>query len=596
MAWNGLARAARFALASAVAAAAAARAQTPIDAPPPPEREPAGTALAGPPFEAAATDPLARRALPPFVPSYRDFAAARSWLEACAAAVPDVARVVDIALAFDGRPVPAIEIAAPGTLAPDARTTVLVIGGLDGQSLAGAEAALATVHAALTDPGQLASDVALVVVPWPAPEALEARLTGALCDGRNPRPFDDDRDGKTDEDGPDDLNDDGLVLDMLIEDEGGSWVLAADRRFLARARPGDWPRYRRTREGRDDDGDGRFNEDAAGGVVLDRSFPLHRTGAWDDPCAGALPLVEPVARACADLALQRRVGIAVLLQGNHGGLALPGGVAAADAAVARDRAAYERVAAMLEQRTGRRRCEGVPLREAWGQPRPGAALDWLAEVAGALAFEVAPWGPRLDAGSDAAPRDARYGEANGSALRPPLDERSREWARWLDNVRGGLGFVDWAPIDLGPARALVGGFEPWTVDNPPRESLAPAIAGLGELVLDLAASLPRLELRAQPPARDGDVCVVRARVANSGALPTSLASSARYGDGAIEVEVELSEGARLIAGDARRWLPRLGGGESSAEVAWIVLAPAGSTLTLRASAPWCSPVAREVRL
>ena len=105
-----------------------------------------------------------------------------------------------------------------------------------------------------------------------------------------------------------------------------------NQRLLARARPGDAPRYQLTLEGKDDDGDGRFNEDGVGGVVLDLNFPVGRTGPWLDELAGELPLSETLARSYADFALLQRAAIVILFQGNHGRLALPGGSLATAAA------------------------------------------------------------------------------------------------------------------------------------------------------------------------------------------------------------------------------------------------------------------------
>jgi hypothetical protein len=51
----------------------------------------------------------------------------------------------------------------------------------------------------------------------------------------------------------------------------------------------------------------------------------------------------------------------------------------------------------------------------------------------------------------------------------------------------------------------------------------------------------------------------------------------------------------LLAGEPVSHLPRLVGAELSDEHAWVVLAPPGSTFTLRASSAWTAPAVREVR-
>jgi hypothetical protein len=549
--------------------------------------------------EHSTPDPLARTPLPAYKPVYRNFADAALLLGAMANAEPDVASMFELGPASDGRPVPAIEIAPHGDLPAAARPTVFLFGALDGRSQSGAEDVLAIVHRLLEAPERIPADVAVIAVPWGAPEGLDVLAAGGVSDGANTRPVDDDRDGAFDEDPPDDLNDDGVILQMLIEDPQGEWVRCSDGRFLAPAGPLDQPRYKLTWEGRDDDGDGRFNEDGPGGVVIDRNFPLGRRGPWLDPRCGVVPMSEPLTRAIADLVLKRHAAAVLVFQGNHGGVAMPGGVVELDPLFAADRPVYERLARQFAAASGRA-LDGVwTAREAIGADRPGCALDWFAGVAGALSLEIAPWGPHVDSGAEVAARDARFngtGNTNGSSsargveTRPAPADEMRAWAAWLDNRHGGIGFDDWQPI--GPAAgvtALLGGWRPHTLFDPPEETLPRALHGSSEFVIELLESLPHLDLHVLQEARDDDLCRLRVRIENGGHLPTGPSRE----HGGVVVELVMPAGARLLAGDARVELPRLVGGESGREVGWTVLAPPGSVFTLRATAPWCSPVARE---
>ena len=227
-------------------------------------------------------------------------------------------------------------------------------------------------------------------------------------------------------------------------------------------------------------------------------------------------------------------------------------------------------------------------------------MDWFYAVAGALSVEVAPWGPALDATGEAAAENARFDTPRSETGRKHLDGVSPEdlsWARWLDDTRGGLGFVDWHPVDIGQGRqALVGGWEPGTRTSPPVENLARALQGLADFTRRLSASLPKLELRVAQATREGDVCRIRARVANAGALPTGLAiSDRRIGAVGAWLALELPAGAKLIAGEERCTLTRLAGGGISRECEWIVVAPEGSTFSLRAGGDWSLPISKEVK-
>jgi hypothetical protein len=514
---------------------------------------------------------------------------------------------VELPATATGLPVEALAFGGPGKVPLAERPTLLLLGGLDGVSLSGCEAVLATCSALLSQPDRLPHEIAFVAVPWASPEALAQMQSGRGGDGRDLTPLDDDGDGAVDEDGPDDLDGDGRILDMLIEDPEGPWVRAQDPRFLAAARPGDAPRYQLVREGRDDDGDGRFNEDPPGGVCFDRAFPL----GWrcEHPFArGAeLPLDVPACRALADLALARKTAVVLLFQGDHGGLALPGSRRDNPWPRDADAATFEIAGRLFAKATGRASPLPTPLAIARGEERPGAALDWFYAVPGALSLEVAVWGPAVEKPAETSGvglADALFESASrpgGRSSSPPVAASDLAWARWLDNLRGGIGFVEWHPVELGDGRrALVGGWDPGSRRNPPEKSLPTALAGIPDFVTELSAALPLLELRLTETRREGEVCTIRARIANAGALPTGAWTSGRAVAGSAEppgarLEIELPAGARLLTGDASVALGEISGGGTSREVAWIVLAAPSSVLTVRASAPWSVPIAREVK-
>jgi hypothetical protein len=539
---------------------------------------------------------------PAYTPRYRSSDELAAFLAELARGAPSEARLFELGRTPDGRAVEGLEFGAPGDPPPAERPTVFLIGGLDGRSQAGAEAVLASAHRLLSRPLELPFGVNFVALPWLSGEDCAAALPESAAppslDGRNGRPLDDDRDGLADEDGPDDLDGDGLVLDMLVEDPAGPWSRGPDGRFLVPAAPGG-ERFAWTREGRDDDGDGLFNEDPRGGVVLDRNFPVNRLGPWEDPRGGSVAMSEPLSRALADLVLGRRAAVVVLFQGNHGALAAPGGVAGGAVDTADDRELFETVTQAFAAATGREQSRALSLAEAHGRAVRGAALDWIHAVAGALAVEVAPWGPRVERRGEGlreghagvALRDARYAEERGSGGEPALlGSADSAWASWLDNTRGGLGFVDWQPVELERGRkGWVGGWEPRTIHDPPEDSLGAALTGLADFSAGLAGSLPVLEIQVTRLERDGELLRLDARVHNRGRLPTGLAGTG------VGVELGLPGSAELVAGNAIASLPRLAGGESSRELAWVLVAPPDSLVVLSARADWAADVRREVR-
>lgn len=536
---------------------------------------------------------------------YHDLDAVRARIEGFGSAAGARVEIVALPASRAGRAVPALQWGAPGPTPLAERVTICLFGGLDGLSLAGCEAVLAVTEALTSQAADLSPDVTFLAVPWASPDALAATLDGSGCDGRNALPTDDDGDRALDEDGPDDLDGDGLVLDLLIADPRGPWTRSIDERFLAPAHDGDTPRYLWMREGKDDDLDGTFNEDARGGVNLDLNFPI----GWGEHGGGEgdLPLDDPTARALADLVLSRRTACVLLFQGNHGAIAIPGGRVRSALVTPGDAVAFERATRLFVQSTGRAQTAMMTMADARGTERAGAALDWLYAVPGVLALEVAAWGPAIEAAPEVkgvALADALFGGAGGrdDALRraPPIAAHDLPWARWLDNTRGGIGFVDWHPVELGDGRqGLVGGWEPLSRVNPPVASLPLAFSGLSTFVARLAAALPRLEVRFPEVRRTGELCTIEASLENTGALPTGLSTTPAPALAAAPrggtLELVLPEGARLIAGPRVVSLTPIPPGASSERITWLVLAAPGSVLTVRGTAPWTAPVSREVK-
>ena len=93
---------------------------------------------------------------------------------------------------------------------------------------------------------------------------------------RNGLHMDDDLDDLVDEDGPDDLNKDGLITQIRVKDPEGTMIPdPSDAKLMRKAdsKKGEKGIYKIYTEGLDNDGDGLYNEDPPGGVEINRNFP-----------------------------------------------------------------------------------------------------------------------------------------------------------------------------------------------------------------------------------------------------------------------------------------------------------------------------------
>jgi hypothetical protein len=120
-------------------------------------------------------------------------------------------------------------------------------------------------------------------------------------------PYDDDRDGLIDEDHAEDLDGDGEILQMRIKDPFGNRKSHPDDpRVMVRKKPyekGEWRVL--GREGIDNDGDGRLNEDGPGYLDMNRNYGFKWQPPYVQGGAGDFPMSAKPTRAVADFVLTK---------------------------------------------------------------------------------------------------------------------------------------------------------------------------------------------------------------------------------------------------------------------------------------------------
>jgi hypothetical protein len=223
-----------------------------------------------------------------------------------AEAHPETVRVRGLARSGQGRDVWLVTVGRAETKGGSAKPAVLIVANLEADHVVGSHVALRLVERLAESDGKDPAITALLdrrtihVVPRLNPDGAERLLTGKpRTEFRtNLTPVDRDRDRRADEDGPDDLDGDGLITRMRVKDEKATLIAdAKDSRILRKADPvkGERALFSDHAEGRDDDGDGQIDEDPAGGVNLNRNWP-HRWTDFD-PETGHGPASEPEVHA-----------------------------------------------------------------------------------------------------------------------------------------------------------------------------------------------------------------------------------------------------------------------------------------------------------
>lgn len=335
-----------------------------------------------------------------------------------------------------GRPVWLLTLAAEGEQPSDERTALLLVGGADGDSpvsvaaaLGVAERLLAAAASAPDGPeSKLLRERVIHVVPCLNPDAYEAFFAPVQRERRlNESPTDSDRDGRADEDGPNDLNGDGLITVMRIRDPQGPWMIDPDEpRLMRKADRGKGERgeFLLQLEGLDDDGDGAINEDEPGGVDLDRNFPhFFESGV---AAAGIHQVCEPETRALAEFVITNPHIAAAFVYGRDDNLlSVPKGQARGPEGRSyrdlhpEDIKVYEFLAERFKEKTG--------LKGAGGCRPEGALYAWLYSQQAIPTFAINPWWPpegkpASQPAGDAATQPSSAAASGPASRAQPADE------------------------------------------------------------------------------------------------------------------------------------------------------------------------------
>lgn len=270
---------------------------------------------------------------------YHNYAETTAIVQGLTKSAPGLVKLISLGKTREKRDLWVLEIAQPGGLPAEERPGLLIAANFAGDSIFGSELALAVAdhlvkNAAKPDVKACLENAVVYIIPRMNPDGAEA-MWGPLKWGRrtNAVPFDDDNDGRTDEDGPEDLNGDGWITVMRVARPGGNYLADPDDpRLLKKADPklGEKGVYSLYLEGRDNDGDGFINEDPPGGVNLNRNF-MHEY-PYSQSEAGRFMASETETRDLLAWMIRHRNIAAVLTFGENDNLiSPPGGTSRASA-------------------------------------------------------------------------------------------------------------------------------------------------------------------------------------------------------------------------------------------------------------------------
>ena len=469
------------------------------------------------------------------------------WMHRWEERYPNLVEVYEVARSFEGRPILQATVTNRDTGPATDKPAAFFEGNRHSGEVTAAESVLWLMQHLVegygSDPEitQLLDTRAIYLRPKNNPDGSMLYLNTAQSNRSTNRPTDNDGDGLLDEDTADDLDGDGIILQVRHRPRPGTddrATMVTDERdptgrLLRRAEEDEEAEWVVAREGVDNDGDGRVNEDGIGGLDLHRNYVenwrpepgLDRTGrGYTQRGAGAYPLSEIETRSVVVFLLENpNISVANTMDTSvpmH--LRAPSTSPGPQRMYPEDLAYYEYFDSLGVAITGypyagdvfhdysnRRGEDTDPMA---GSPLFGHSPDFGYWYYGAIWY-----GDELWNGGD-------FGDRNGDGEEDDLDA-----LLWDDEENEGRAFKEWTAFDHPELGAVeIGGWHPkFFSQNAPPVELERWARNQGLFNLAMAKHLPLLEMdgvRVRQAEEEGDLTTYEVTVTwrNVGGLPTAL--------------------------------------------------------------------------
>ena len=452
-------------------------------------------------------------------------------LERWAAKYPDLVDLYEVGKSYEGRPIIQITITNKKTGKDTDKPAAYFEGGMHSVEITGSECVLYLANYLLEKYGEdpdithLINTKTIYLRPINNPDGHNLYLNTAQFNRSTVRPEDNDGDGLLDEDSPDDINGDGMILSMRWKDEKKGNYIPDPRdpagRILKQVPAGQGIYLLERFEGVDNDGDGTINEDIIGGLDLNYNFPenwrpkTEATGrGYTRRGPGDYPLSETEIRTVVTFLLSHPNVYVV----NSMHTSFPMHVRAPSTSPSSERMFpedlywYKLFDETGKKITGYARAGDVFNELAGGYPVFGHGPDFGYWYFGAIWYNDELW-------------DGVRNDYNGDGT---IDEIDR--LKWDDEENDSLGFFNWKHAKHPVYGDIeIGGFDPkFFYGNPPSKHLELWIKNEALFNLEMAKSLPELTWenieikRIKSYKTDSADYQLKVSFKNIGKLPTAL--------------------------------------------------------------------------
>lgn len=449
------------------------------------------------------------------------------------------------------------------------KPAIAIVGGVEGNNLLSTELAIGFAEKLINHKSDSVKSVlehtTFYIFPNMSPDAMESYFADVKYERTgNAVPTDDDRDGKLDEDGYEDLDGDGKITMMRIQSPIGNYrVNSEDNRSLLRAdaAKGETGSWLVLTEGIDNDKDGSFNEDGKGGVAFNKNFSFRHPSFT--PGAGEFPVSEIENRVLLDKLYQLFNVFAVVSFSSGNNLSMPITFNAASTTpriitgyMEEDAKANAMVSDLYNKITG--------LKDAPRYISPGGDFSsWAYFHYGRLSYSTPGWfipKPKADTSKKEKPFAINDSVAN--------------YLRWSATQSDKGGFTPWKKIqhpDFPNQIVEVGGVGPFVLLNPPFDLVDDLTLKHTDFITRLAALQPKVAIEDVRTEKLGNnITRITVTVMNTGALPShSKIGERSYWVKKIKVTLNTNANQSVLSG---KKLQLLNSTEalSAKELTWLV--------------------------
>lgn len=471
---------------------------------------------------------------------------------------------------------------------------IAIVGGVEGNHLLGTELAIGFAEKLLQESNTdsikaLLAKTTFYVFPNMGPDAMEQYFAVLKYERQgNAVQTDDDRDGKLNEDGYDDLDGNGKITWLRIESPIGEYKTHPDdERVLIKAdlTKGEKGKYLLLSEGIDNDKDGSFNEDGEGGVAFNKNLSFKHPSFT--PGSGEFAVSENETRALLDNLYQLFNVYAVISFSGNNNLSSPFTYTAANTTT-RVVTSWLEPDAKINTMVSELYNKTTKMKDApKSNPAGGDLLSWAYYHYGRYSFSTPGWFvPKF--------------QPDTTKKEKPLvaDDSSVNYMRWAADQGITDSYTEWKKIqhpDFPEQIVEAGGLSPFVLINPPYKLVDSLTKKHTDFIIRLAGYRPELDIvniKTEKPG--GGLTRITASVINKGVFAShSKLGERSYWVKRINVKLNIAGNQSLISGKKIQVLNSLEG-LSSKELTWLI--KGSGKIILEAGSPTTGTKRTEISL